>query len=217
MAKYTKIRYFFLMFFVFMTIITFYYLDYNINDTNTLSTINLEKNKSFNESVPDKMVSIKKPAKLTELKREMLVVAFEEKTSESDIKSVFKNYDLMKEYNFSYDVYGFRDFYISVNADNYSLIKKELELIENWRYAGITQKENTYFIVIPKHVTLEKKFKETLENHNISLEKFVWARIDYGRNIENWIDERNATKIKAELESNEKVLMVEFDYLEGNE
>jgi len=215
MAKYTNTRiiYFLLMIFVFTTITTFYYLDYNTNDTNTLSTINLEKI----ENVPDKMFSPEKPAKLTELKREMLVVAFEEKTSESDIKSVFENYDLVKEYNFSYNVYGFRDFYISVNADNYSLIKKELEQIENWRYAGITQKENTYFIVIPKYITSEKKFKEILENHNISLEKFVWARIDYGRNIENWVDERNATKIKAELESNEKVLMVVFDCLEGNE
>jgi len=215
MAKYTNTRiiYFLLMIFVFTTITTFYYLDYNTNDTNTLSTINLEKI----ENVPDKMFSPEKPAKLTELKREMIVVAFEEKTSESDIKSVFKNYDLMKEYNFSYAVHRYRDFYISVNADNYSLIKKELEQIENWRYAGITQKENTYFIVIPKYITSEKKFKEILENHNISLEKFVWARIDYGRNIENWVDERNATKIKAELESNEKVLMVVFDCLEGNE
>ncbi|HJH31957.1 MAG TPA: hypothetical protein C5S50_07245, partial [Methanosarcinaceae archaeon] len=95
MAKYTNTRiiYFLLMIFVFTTITTFYYLDYNTNDTNTLSTINLEKI----ENVPDKMFSPEKPAKLTELKREMIVVAFEEKTSESDIKSVFKNYDLMKE------------------------------------------------------------------------------------------------------------------------
>ena len=215
MAKYTNTRigYFLLIIFVFTTIITFYYLDYNINDTNTLSTTNLEKI----ENVPDKMFSPEKPAKLTELKREMLVVAFEEKTSESDIISVFKSYDLIKEYNFSYDVYGFWHFYISVNAENYSLIRKELEQIENWRYAGIIQKENTYFIVIPKYITSEKKVNKILENHNISLEKPVWARIDYGRNTENWIDERNATKIKAELESNEKVLMVIFDNLEGNE
>ena len=183
----------------------------------TLSTINLEKNKSFNESMPDKMVSLKKPIKLTELKREMLIVAFEENTSESDIKSVFENYDLMKEYNLSYNVSGFRDFYISVSADNYSLIKQELDQIENWRYAGITQKENTYFIVIPKYITSDENVIELLKNHNIYLKKFVWARIDYGRNTENWIDEQNATKIKADLESNEKVLMVNFDYLEGNE
>jgi hypothetical protein len=183
----------------------------------TLSTINLEKNKSFNESMPDKMVSLKKPIKLTELKREMLIVAFEENTSESDIKSVFENYDLMKEYNLLYNVSGFRDFYISVSADNYSLIKQELDQIENWRYAGITQKENTYFIVIPKYITSDENVIELLKNHNIYLKKFVWARIDYGRNTENWIDEQNATKIKADLESNEKVLMVNFDYLEGNE
>ena len=213
MAKYTNTRigYFLLIIFVFTTIITFYYLDYNINDTNTLSTTNLEKI----EHVSGKMFSPEKPTKLTELKSGMLFVAFEENTSESDIISVFKNYNLMKEYNVSYNVSGFRDFYIFVSADNYFLIKPELERIENWRYADVTQKGDTYFIVIPTPGTLEKKVNKILENHNMSLEKFIWARIDYGRNTKNWIDEQNATKIKAELESDENVLMVVFDYVDG--
>lgn len=66
-----------------------------------------------------------------------------------------------------------------------------------------------------------KVFFKIMEKHNLQMKKSVVCYILFGDGSQNWnepknwIPERDAVRIKNELEMNEKVMIVSPDYLEG--
>jgi hypothetical protein len=67
--------------------------------------------------------------------------------------------------------------------------------------------------MLPEEFIPNKKFLTTLEKKNLRLEKSTNCHIHLGNESKYWIPEKDAVRIKNELEINEKVLIVSLDYL----
>jgi len=54
-----------------------------------------------------------------------------------------------------------------------------------------------------------------LDKNNLQLKKFVWCYIHFGDESKYWIPEKDALRIRNDLEINETILNVFPEYLEG--
>ena len=52
-----------------------------------------------------------------------------------------------------------------------------------------------------------------LYKYDLQLKKFVWCVICFRDGSKNWIPEKDAIRIKNELENNENIFTVRLDYL----
>ena len=56
---------------------------------------------------------------------------------------------------------------------------------------------------------------KVVEKYNLQIKKFVWCYLHLGDESKYWIPEKDALRMKNELEKNETVLNVFPEYLEG--
>lgn len=148
---------------------------------------------------------------IDELKIGGLVVAFEEGVTEKDARSVIENYDLIRNNTFKYN-YSKPNFYTIVDKNNFTMGYYDKLLAKNWIDRGFIIKKDGYYI-IGINGPVNDEVLETLDAHNLKLKQLMWGYIKYV-DTNNWINVDDATKIKNELEKNEMILVVYFDYFE---
>ncbi|WP_243466655.1 UPF0228 family protein [Methanosarcina mazei] len=139
-----------------------------------------------------------------EVKTPGLLIQFENETSEAEVKAILENYDIPVNYTIDYNSnIGRGMYYIEVDEDKIYELRKD----ENW--------------TLSEEFVPDENVLAMLEKNNLQLKKAVVCYIQFGDGSapwvvgENCILERDAIRIKNELETNEKVLIVGLDDIVG--
>ena len=153
-----------------------------------------------------------------EVKVAGLLIQFENETSEPGVKAILENYDIPVNYTIDYDSnIGRGMYYIKVDEDKIYELRKD----ENWTSAVEIKKGNYNIIMLSEEFVPDENVLAMLEKNNLQLKKAVVCYIQFGDGSapwvvgENCILERDAIRIKNELETNEKVLIVGLDDIIG--
>lgn len=144
-----------------------------------------------------------------ELQVSGLVIEFEEGITEPEVKAILENYNLTM-YRLDYNVEDI--------ADNYYIEVKNNENIvigDEFRSAPDKKKGDYNIISLSEQAIENESFLEILDKKNLHIKKFVWCELHFGNGSMNWIPEKDAIKIKNELETNEMVLFVALYYIDG--
>jgi hypothetical protein len=144
-----------------------------------------------------------------------LLIEFEDGITESGVKAILENYNMTMNYStdYNYTIMPNR-YYIIVNKDKREYIKNELRKEENWTdpvFPDI-KKGNYYIITVTKQATQDNNFLEVMEKNNLRVKKSIYCYIHFGDGSQHEISEKDAIRIKNELETNEKVLIANPDY-----
>jgi hypothetical protein len=143
-----------------------------------------------------------------------LDIQFENGTTESEVKTILENCNMTVNYTIDYDSdYMLKRDYITVDQDKKMDIMNELKKDENFTYHTEIKKGNNSIIMLPEEFIPDKKLLKTLEKNNIQLKNSINCYIHLGDQSKYWIPEKDAVRIKNELEINEKVLIVGLDNL----
>jgi hypothetical protein len=114
------------------------------------------------------------------------------------------------------------NYYIKIDNDKRTDIINELRKDESWTYSVISdfKKGNYSIIMLSEEFIPDEKFLTMLKENNLQAKKSVFCHIYFGDGSgnhtlgKNCILERDAIRIKNELETNEKVLTVSPSYIE---
>lgn len=157
-----------------------------------------------------------------------LFIEFEDGTTEPEVKAILENCNMTRSCILEYNVdYMGNIYYIKVDDDKRDDLRKE----KNWndpinpeipepRFPEI-KKENYSYLIVSEEGLKDETFLKVMEKYNLQVEKSVVCYVLFGdgsqnwNEPENWVPEKDATRIKNELEMNEKILIVSPDYLEG--
>jgi hypothetical protein len=96
----------------------------------------------------------------------------------------------------------------------------ELRKDENWTSVVELKKGNYNIIMLSAEFVPDENFLTMLEKNNLQLKKAVVCYIHFGNGSPDWVVgkncvlEKDAIRIKSELETNEKVLIVGLDDIE---
>lgn len=174
----------------------------------------------FNTSPPSPSLPPTEPAVVS------MDIQFKDGISESQVKTILENYNMTKNYSIEYDTNNTDEkYYIIVDKNRIYDIKSELKKEENWTheqnlgsfvsYIPAIRKENYYIIAVTEQAAHDKNFSDMLNKYNLQLKKFVWCTIQFENPInrsKSWISEKDAIKIKNELEMNENIVTVIVGY-----
>lgn len=174
----------------------------------------------FNTSPPSPSLPPTEPAVVS------MDIQFKDGISESQVKTILENYNMTKNYSIEYDTNNTDEkYYIIVDKNRIYDIKSELKKEENWTheqnlgsfvsYIPAIRKENYYIIAVTEQAAHDKNFSDMLNKYNLQLKKFVWCIIQFENPInrsKSWITEKDAIKIKNELEMNENIVTVIVGY-----
>lgn len=142
-----------------------------------------------------------------------LFVEFENGTSETEVKAVLEKFNMDVNNNtidYNSDTVRSR-YYIKTDKDKKMDVVNELRNEQNW--TSEIEKGNHTVITFSEEFSPDESFLRMLEKNNIELKKSIWCYIQFRNGSNYWILENDAVKIKNELEINERVLMINFDYL----
>ncbi|NLN43969.1 MAG: hypothetical protein GX152_07320 [Methanosarcina sp.] len=143
-----------------------------------------------------------------------LDIQFENGTTEPEVKSILKNYNVPVSYTIDYDSdYMLKRYYITIDQDKRMDVINELKKEKNLTYHTEIKKGNYSIIILPEEFIPNKKFLTMLEKNNLQLKKSINCYIHFRDESNYWIPEKDAVRIKNELEINEKVLIVSLDNL----
>ncbi len=153
-----------------------------------------------------------------EVKVAGLLIQFENETSEAEVKAILENYDIPVNYTIDYNSNISRGmYYIKVDEDKINELRKD----ENWTSVVEIKKGNYNIIMLSEEFVPDENFLTMLEKNNLQLKKAVVCYIQLGDGSTDWVVgencilERDAIRIENELETNEKVLIVGLDDIEG--
>lgn len=145
------------------------------------------------------------------------IIQFENGTTEPEVKTILKNYNMTLNYTIDYNFDGIEpEYYIVVDKDKITNAKSELGKVKNWNESEFIIKKGNHFIFmiseefIPykNFQAIDENFQAIIEKDNFQLKKSVWCIINFENNSSNWILDRDAIVIKRKLETNEKILTV---------
>jgi hypothetical protein len=146
-----------------------------------------------------------------------LYIQFENGTTEPEVKTILENY-MTVNYTIDYNSnIGRGMYYIKVDKDKMNELKKG----ENWTSEVEINKGNYSVIMLSEEFTPDENFLTLLEKNNLQLKKAIMCNIRFGDGSQNWIVgkncvlERDAIRTKNKLETNEKVLIVGLNYIDG--
>jgi len=143
-------------------------------------------------------------------------IQFENGTTESEVKAILENYNMTVNYTIDYDSNDMlKRYYIIIGQDNRMDIINELGTDENCPSYSEIKKGNYSIIMLPEEFIPDEKFLTMLEKNSLQLKKSLLCYIHLRDESKYWIPEKDAVRIKDELEKYEKVLTVDFDYIEG--
>ncbi len=139
-------------------------------------------------------------------------IAFEENTSENEVKSILNNYNLISPYELKYNItYIGPFFYIIIQEGDFETIKNNLK--EKEIYLQKTSKKmNGQAIVIVDIILPANEIIPTMGSYNLSLKRFIWAFIDY-KGFD--ISKEDGESLKQSIEQNEKVVYVSLATRKG--
>lgn len=146
-----------------------------------------------------------------------LLIQFENETTEQEVKGILENYNMTVNYTIDYNSnIGRGIYYVKVGEDKINELRKD----ENWTSKIEIKKGNYNITLLSEEFIPDTNFLTTMEKNNLQLKKAFLCYISFGDGQDwvvgkNCILERDAIRIKNELETNEKVLIVGLDYLEG--
>jgi len=157
-----------------------------------------------------------------------LFIEFEEGVSKLEVKATLEDCSLNRNCIIEYDVdYMGNRHYVKIDKDKRDELSKE----ENWYDPKFPEtpepvfpeikKGNYYYIIVSEEGFENESFLKVMEKHNLQVKKSIVCYILFGDGSQNWSDpknwipERDAIRIKSELEMNETVLKVSPDYIEG--
>lgn len=142
-------------------------------------------------------------------------IQFRDGISEPEVKSVLENYNMTMNYSLDYNTsYTNEKYYIMVDKDKITDVKSELGKEKNWtEVTPAFMKGNYYIITVPEQTINDRSFLDILSKRGLQLKKFIWCEIRFGDGSKNWIPEKDAHRIKNELEKNENIFTVHLGYL----
>ena len=72
-----------------------------------------------------------------------------------------------------------------------------------------------YFFTVSEQATQDEKFLAILDKYGIRVKKFTWCEIRFRLNdgLKYWIPEKDAIRIKNELDQNENISTVHLSYI----
>jgi hypothetical protein len=144
-----------------------------------------------------------------------LFIEFENGTTEPEVKSIFKNYNMTVNYSIDYNNKDMADmYYITVDRDKIMDLRNELGKVRNWTDPAFPdiKKRNYYIIAVSEQIIYDENFLKTLDKQNLQLKKSVLCYVQFGDGSNSGISEWRANIIKEKLEMNEEVLIVTPDY-----
>jgi hypothetical protein len=151
------------------------------------------------------------------------LIQFENGTTEQEVETILGNYNMTLNYSIDCNVdNGGYKYYIKVNKDKMQKIVGDgLKKDENWTDSGFLVITKGDYIIYPvtEQAIHDKKFLALLETNNLQMKTFVWCLVSYRGNSRddilgtNCITQKDAIRIKNELEINEKVWTVMPDYI----
>jgi len=134
-------------------------------------------------------------------------IAFEENTSENEVRSILDSYNLILPYELNYNVTDIGPFfYITIPEEDIDIIKNNLN--EKGIYPLKTSKKRNGQIIVIMDSSLPEKelIKELIpiaDSYNLSLKRFIWVYIYYKDSAIS-LDDGNI--LKESLEKNETVI-----------
>lgn len=157
-----------------------------------------------------------------------LFIEFEDGTTEPEVKAILENCNMTRNCILEYNVdYMGNIYYVKVDDDKRDDLRKE----KNWNYPIYPEipeprfpeieKENYSYLIVSEEGLKDETFLDVMEKYNLQVEKSVVCYVLFGdgsqnwNEPENWVPEKDATRIKNELEMNEKILTVSPDYIVG--
>ncbi|MPM70057.1 hypothetical protein SDC9_117008 [bioreactor metagenome] len=155
-----------------------------------------------------------------ELKVGGMYLQFEDGVSDFKVKDVLKDYNLTMNYSIKYNIDYMEDkYYIMLDKGNWD-IRNELnkamkEEKKDWFIsspAHVVRIGDYYVLSVSEQAVQDKNFLEILDKYDIQVKKFTWCYIRFEDESKNWIPEKDAIRIKSELEKKENILAVYLDY-----
>ncbi|MCO5382997.1 MAG: UPF0228 family protein [Methanosarcina barkeri] len=155
-----------------------------------------------------------------ELKVGGMYIQFEDGVPDSEVKAVLKNYNLTMNYSMKYNIDYMADkYYIMVDKGNRD-IRNELnkamkEEKKDWIIsspAHVIRKGDYHVFTVSEQAVQDENFLEILDKYDIQVKKFTWCYIRFEDESKNWIPEKDAIRIKSELDQNENIFSVYLDY-----
>ena len=145
------------------------------------------------------------------------LIQFEDGTTEPEVKAILENYNMTLNYSIdcNADNGGYK-YYIKVQKDNLpDVVKDGLRKDENWTDPVLPYFTKGDYIIYPvtEQAIQDKNFLEILKRHNLQVKKFVWCLINFGDYPSNLVRGRYVFRMKYELETNEKILTVDPNYV----
>lgn len=152
------------------------------------------------------------------------LIQFENGTTEQEVETILGNYNMTLNYSVdcNADNGGYK-YYIKMNKDEVQGIEENgLRKEENWTDSGflVITKEDYIIYPVTEQAIHDKKFLTLLETNNLQVKTFVWCLVSYRGNSRddilgtNCITQKDAVRIKNELEMSEKVWIVMPEYIE---
>jgi hypothetical protein len=154
-----------------------------------------------------------------------MAIQFKDGISESEVKTILQNYNMTRNYRLTYDTnYSDIDYYIMVDKDNWSDIRRELvtEMKEDKRDwtistpAQVMKKGDYYILPVSEKAVKDEKFLAILDKYSIGAKRFIWCEIRFLHSngpLTYWIPEEEAIEIENELKQNENIITVQLSYL----
>lgn len=155
-----------------------------------------------------------------ELKVGGMYIQFEDGISDSEVNLVLKNYNLTMNYSTKYNIDHTADkYYIMLDKDNWD-IRRELsqkmkEEKKDWIISSPSQvirKGDYHVFTVSEQAVQDENFLEILDKYDIQVKKSTWCYIRFEDESKNWIPEKDAIRIKSELEKNENIFSLYLDY-----
>lgn len=142
-----------------------------------------------------------------------LLIEFENGVTESEVKSILDNYNLITNYTIDYNINYVRpNHYIKVDKDKIMNSRSELSKVKNWNESEfVTKKENYYIIKVNEEFISNESFLNIVDKNNLQLKKSVWCLISFGNYPNDWIWSRHTFGIKHDLEMQKSILTVSLD------
>ncbi len=141
-----------------------------------------------------------------------LFIAFENGTTEPEVKAILENYNLTM-YKLDYNIdYIENRYYIIGDKDKITSVRDELRKEGNYPVSPVVKKGNYYIITLFNSTIHDNKALAIFEQNNLQVKKSVLCYIQFEDVFKNRILENDAVKMKDELEMNEKVLFVGIEH-----
>lgn len=158
-----------------------------------------------------------------ELKVCGIYVQCENGTSEYEVETILKNYNLTMNYSIKYNIDYMADkYYILLGKDERD-VRRELsegmkEEKEDWTVSSpshVVRKGDYYVIMVSEQAINDETFLVILEKYDIRLKKSVWCYVRFEKpdGTRYWIPEEDAIRIKNGLENNESIFSAHIGYI----